>query len=71
MTRFTNETAFKLMPQSHITPNMLMIIIAIVTETIRAAHTSKPSSTVVTKNIDPKEMQRLKIASCTIVRYCS
>jgi len=71
MTRFTNETAFKLMPQSHITPNMLTIIIAIVNVTTTAAHTSNPSSTAVTKNIDPKEMQRLKMASFTIVKYCS
>lgn len=71
MTRLTNETAFRLMPQSHMTPNMLTRIIAMVRVTTMAAHTSKPSSTIVTKNIDPREILRLKTVSFTIVRYCS
>ena len=53
MTRLTRDTAFRLMFHSHMTPNMLTRIIAIVRVTTTADHNSKPNKTVVTKVAGP------------------
>lgn len=63
MTRFTRDTALRLMPHSHMTPNMLTRIMAMVMLTSTAAHSSKPSSTVVTTNIEARDTQRLRAVS--------
>lgn len=71
MTRFTRDTALRLMPHSHMAPNMLTRIMAMVTLTSTADHSSKPNRMVLTMKMDPSDMHRLKAVSCTMVRYCS
>lgn len=59
------------MPHSHMTPNMLTKIIAMVTHMITADHSSQPRRTKVTKKMAPRDTPRLKIVSSIMVRYCS
>lgn len=59
------------MPHSHMTPNMLTKIMAMVTHMITADHSSQPRRTKVTKKMAPRDTLRLKIVSSIMVRYCS
>lgn len=71
MTRFTSDTALRLMLHSHMTPNMLTRIIAMVMLTITADHSSKPNRMVLTTKMDPSDTHRLRAVSWAMVRYCS
>ena len=71
MTRFTNETAFNSIFKMHMAPNILIIIMAIVKQTISAVYKSKPIILTVTMNIASKDMPKLRYASFHIVKYCS
>lgn len=71
MTRLTSDTALRLMPHSHMTPNMLTRIMAMVSETRTAEHSSKPSSTVLTTKMAVRDTPRFNAVSWAIVRYCS
>ena len=71
MTKLTRETAFRLMPHSHMTPNMLTRIMAMVRQVSVAKHSSKPNSTVVTTSMDASDKLKFIAVSFTIVRYCS
>ena len=71
MTRLTRDTALRLMLHSHMTPNMLTRIMAMVMVTITPDHSSKPNSTVVTTNTAASDTPRFKAVSYAMVRYCS
>lgn len=71
ITKLTKDTAFRLIPQSHMTPNMLMRIMAMVPHMITVAHSSQPRRTKVTKKMAPRDTLRLKMVSSMMVRYCS
>ena len=71
MTRFTRDTAFRLILHSHMTPNMLTRIMPMVMLTSTPDHSSKPSSTVDTTNMDASDTLRFKAVSYAMVRYCS
>ena len=71
MTRFTKDRALSGTDQKNINPNMLTIIIAIVTIMTTAVQMSNPSRTIVTKKIAPPQTNKLNIVSWTIVKYCS
>ncbi|KAF3858125.1 hypothetical protein F7725_011326 [Dissostichus mawsoni] len=68
MTRFTRDIALRLMPHSHMTPNMLTRIMAMVMQTITADHSSKPSNTVLTTKMDASDTLRLRAVSYAMNR---
>lgn len=71
MTKFTRDTAFRLMFQSHMTPIILTRIMEMVRHIRTADQTSKPSRMTVTKNIEASDRHRLNTVSSTMVKYCS
>lgn len=56
ITKLTSETAFRLMPHSHMMPNMFTKIMAMVTHMITADHRSQPRRTMVTRKIAPHDL---------------
>lgn len=63
MTRFTRDTALRLMSHSHMTPNMLTRIMAMVMLTRNADHSSKPNNTVDTTNMAARDTLKFRAVS--------
>lgn len=71
MTKFTRETAFKLMFHQYIRPAKLIIIIKTVRTTITAENNDNPVRNSVTTKITARDKPSDDKASCQMVRYCS
>ncbi|KAG7229251.1 hypothetical protein INR49_012908 [Caranx melampygus] len=60
---FTRETALRLMFHSHMTPNMLTRIMAMVRVTSTADHSSKPNNTVDTTKMAASDTLKFRAVS--------
>ena len=71
MMRLTRDRALRLMSQRYIRPNKSHKIIQMVKMTMIAEYRSQPSKMKVTTKMALRQMARLVMESCTMVRYCS
>lgn len=71
MTKFTRETAFKLMFHQYIRPAKSTIIIRTVRTTIPAENNDNPVRNSVTTKITARDKLIDDKVSCQIVKYCS
>lgn len=71
MTKFTRETAFKLMFHQYIRPAKSIIIIKTVRRTINAENNDNPVRNSVTTKITARDKLIDDKVSCQMVKYCS
>lgn len=71
MTKFTKDTAFRLILHRYISPNILLMIRAIVIRAMKADQTSNPRRRKVTPNTAARHVVRLTKVEWAMYRYCS